>query len=199
MFYSVLSDIQISCTTIVLHRQIHLVGRGGIEPPLSDFQSDALTNFATFPIVRFDKENAQTHLGLYIMSLLKFLQDYLWQCSNTRYYFGLSFTLTEPKINFNLDTLPNPFIYFFLWVPYWSWTNLNGFADRYLTARSREQKMSATNDRRTSHRLWWSAEALLSVAHHTTKTFNVAHSRIELLFWEWKSHVLTDRRTGHIS
>jgi len=53
-------------------------------------------------------ENAQTHLGLYIMSLLKFLQDYLWQCSNTRYYFGLSLTLTEPKINFNLDTLPNP-------------------------------------------------------------------------------------------
>jgi hypothetical protein len=45
---------------------------------------------------------------LYIMSLLKFLQDYLWQCSNTRYYFGLGFTLTEPKINFNLDIFPNP-------------------------------------------------------------------------------------------
>lgn len=104
--------LQISCTTIVLHRQIYLVGRGGIEPPLSDFQSDALTNFATFPIVRFDKENVQTHLGLYIMSLLKFLQDYPWQCSNTRYYSGLTLTLTGPKINFNLNTLPNPFIYF---------------------------------------------------------------------------------------
>lgn len=99
--------------TIILYRQIYLVGRGGIEPPLSDFQSDALTNFATFPIVRFDKENVQTHLGLYIMSFLKFLQDYPWQCSNTRYYSGLTLTLTEPKINFNLNTLPNPFIYFF--------------------------------------------------------------------------------------
>lgn len=55
------------------------------------------------------KENAQTHLGLYIMSLLNFLQDYFWQCSNTRYYFGLNLTLTEPKIKFNLNTLPNPF------------------------------------------------------------------------------------------
>ena len=94
--------------TIILYRQIYLVGRGGIEPPQPDFQSGALTNFATFPIVRFDKENVQTHLGLYIMSLLKFLQDYPWQCSNTRYYSGLTLTLTEPKINFNLDTLPNP-------------------------------------------------------------------------------------------
>ena len=101
--------------TIILYRQIYLVGRGGIEPPLSDFQSDALTNFATFPIVRFDKENVQTHLGLYIMSLLKFLQDYPWQCSNTRYYSGLTLTLTGTKINFNLNTLPNPFIYFFFY------------------------------------------------------------------------------------
>ena len=90
------------------------------------------------------------------MSLLKFLQDYPWQCSNTRYYSGLTLTLTGTKINFNLNTLPNPFIYFFfLWVPYWSWTNLNGFADRYLTARSRKQKMSATNDRRMDRKFLW--------------------------------------------
>lgn len=36
--------------------------------------------------------------------------------------------------------------------------------------------MSATNDRRTSHRLWWLAEALLSVAHHTTKTLIIVYS-----------------------
>lgn len=95
--------------TIILYRQNYLVGGGSSKrPPLVFQTSEQQPPILSPKIVRFDKENVQTHLGLYIMSLLKFLQDYLWQCSNTRYYFGLSFTLTEPKINFNLDTLPNP-------------------------------------------------------------------------------------------
>ena len=110
VFYSVLSDIQVNCNNhYTISANLSCWGRLNRRDRLQFFR---LTNnnhlFYPPKIVRFVMENAQTHLGLYIMSLLKFLQDYLWQCSNTRYYFGLTLTLTEPKINFNLDTLPNP-------------------------------------------------------------------------------------------
>ena len=100
--------------TIILYRQIYLLGEAQSKRPPSVFQTDEQQPPILSPkIVRFDKENVQTHLGLYIMSFLKFLQDYPWQCSNTRYYSGLTLTLTEPKINFNLDTLPKSLYLFF--------------------------------------------------------------------------------------
>ena len=100
--------------TIILYRQIYLLGEAQSKRPPSVFQTDEQQPPILSPkIVRFDKENVQTHLGLYIMSLLKFLQDYPWQCSNTRYYSGLTLTLTESKINFNLDTLPKSLYLFF--------------------------------------------------------------------------------------
>lgn len=97
--------------TIILYRQNLSCGKGWNRTTIVGFSVRCIDQLCYLPNCAFCYGERTNSSRIVYNVLIEILQDYLWQCSNTRYYFGLSLTLTEPKINFNLDTLPNPLFF----------------------------------------------------------------------------------------